>query len=161
MDREKFLKVLALVETDTDGEALNAARAATRMARAAGFSLGEAVRQIGGGGPAASSYSYVSEIVELRIKISELQSKLYDFQRRDGPSGFEQGYHAGFRAGLEAGTASGASKDDASYEAGRKAGFEEGAASERAATVAAYNRGLRDGRAGVDLAGRPKRRKAH
>src|SRR5690348_1223546 len=47
-DRDKFLKVLAYAESNIDGEALNAIRRATKLARASGLSLKEAVEQCGG-----------------------------------------------------------------------------------------------------------------
>jgi len=43
LDRGKFGKILALGESPNDGEALAAIRMATKLARAAGMSLGEAV----------------------------------------------------------------------------------------------------------------------
>lgn len=43
LDLNRFTKALALAESDQDGEALAAIRAAARMARGAGLSLGQAV----------------------------------------------------------------------------------------------------------------------
>jgi hypothetical protein len=69
-DRARFLKVLALAESDMDGEALAAIRKATAMARTAGLSLGEAV------GSGATSYDTEfqrGQVVRLETRLKKAE----------------------------------------------------------------------------------------
>jgi hypothetical protein len=75
LNRERFVKLLALAESDQDGEALSAVRKAAAMARAAGMSLGEAV------GTSPPDSSAIDPMVEFELtlsrrRISELERKL-------------------------------------------------------------------------------------
>lgn len=88
-DRARFLKVLALAESDMDGEALAAIRKAATMARAAGLSLGEAVES---GEPNNATDFHRGQVVRLETRIrnaererlaarvEELQEKLEDYR---------------------------------------------------------------------------------
>lgn len=86
-DRERFGKVLALAESPNDGEALAAIRMATKLARVAGLSLGQAIeapiirdireRDTGKAGHKELSEAYEAGLqAGLRVGAKELKTAL-------------------------------------------------------------------------------------
>lgn len=147
LDRERFLKVLALAESDQDGEALAAIRKASAMARAAGMSLGEAAGE--GESPASSGGLGGLERLQielLRHRIADLERQLAQKVHRSAAyeegkaEGWQQGYQQGARVYVERET----------YKDGYRAGYDAGQEFERAATNRAYSRGYADGQAAAN-----------
>jgi hypothetical protein len=89
-DREKFQKLVALAESANDHEALSAIRAAAKLARAAGESLGEAVRGSDAEPTSSIHYGYLGEqlskardeIDRLKVRITEIGAEMYEAGRR-------------------------------------------------------------------------------
>ena len=94
LDRERFLKILALAESDQDGEALAAIRKAAKMARAAGMSLGEAVD----GGRDADSHSDFRTL-RLEIELTTARATIVDLQRKLANGNDNAAYAKGFQKG--------------------------------------------------------------
>ncbi|MBF0392396.1 MAG: hypothetical protein HQL38_06915 [Alphaproteobacteria bacterium] len=72
LNRDRFVKVIALAESDQDGEALAAVRRAAVMARAAGMSLGQAIEGIAER-PTSSLDALVSRSCEAQIEASRME----------------------------------------------------------------------------------------
>src|SRR4051794_41175949 len=83
LNRDRFLRVLALAESDKDGEALSAIRKAAAMARACGLSLGEAAAKAAGNGV---HDRFGNDGVETSILKSENQRLKDDNERLDNES---------------------------------------------------------------------------
>jgi len=103
LNRERFVKLIALAESDQDGEALAAIRKAAAMAREAGMSLGQAV-----GVDAEPPPVFTGADIELsmaRLRIADLERKLAagpDEARMEAEhiKGYQRGHKAG-RAEIE------------------------------------------------------------
>lgn len=166
-NHERFAKLLSLLESDNDGEALNAARAAVRLARGAGLSMGEALSQhspaitagsrlgdawhAGFNTGVAGLRDVIDELERLRGEVTALRLKKSRDER------YQSGRLDGQREGEDRANAAWESRD--LYQSGYRAGFDAGTESERAATNRAYVRGLADGKAAASPAPKPRRRK--
>lgn len=102
-DRSRFVKVLALAESGNDAEALAALRKAAALARAAGFSLGEAV-----GGTArppkveARNADMAKTIGQLRYRLVAATERIKDLKTRAtalAERRWKDGHIVGQRAG--------------------------------------------------------------
>ncbi|WP_404379947.1 hypothetical protein [Caenispirillum salinarum] len=103
LDRARFLKVLALAESDVDGEALAAIRKAAAMARAAGLSLGEAVEGVAFPDTLPADM-LEAELILYRDRIAALERELAEaVEDRDGR-------RRAYRDGLAAGRAAAADR---------------------------------------------------
>lgn len=164
-NRDRFAKVLALAESDQDGEALAAVRKASEMARAAGMSLGQAVSGgessafgfSGNGGLASDAILNIAyrRIRDLEAMAASYREQLVAKLSRDAK--YQEGWAVGFREG-EASTGRKFANTDL-YKAGYKAGYDDGQESERSATNRAYDRGYADGKASVTASARPSVKK--
>jgi flagellar biosynthesis/type III secretory pathway protein FliH len=154
-DRERFLKVLALAESDQDGEALAAIRKASAMARAVGMSLGEAVEE--GAEPSATGMLDQIDWLQLNLlrrRVEDLEARLARKLERN--AAYQEGRAEGRRDGYERATQDYAQRD--AYQEGYRAGHDAGQESERAATNRAYSRGYADGQAAANQNTKPKRK---
>lgn len=99
LNRDRFLKVLSLAESDHDAEALAAIRKAAAMARAAGMSLGEAV-----GGTEQDSLTGLREMI-LETELAAARREIADLKRKASSerddANFAKGFEAGKRYGAE------------------------------------------------------------
>jgi hypothetical protein len=163
LDRDRFCKVLALAESDQDGEALAAVRKAVSMARAAGMSLGEAVSS----GEPESSFDFGAfaqalkgekENVRLKRLVAQLTEQLAAKVSRG--AGYQEGRLEGYEEGRKGAIREFMGLD--AFKEGYRSGFRAGEESERNATNRAYSRGYADGQASVSLkaAAKPRRQKA-
>jgi flagellar biosynthesis/type III secretory pathway protein FliH len=101
LNRDRFMKLIALAESNQDGEALSAIRKAASMARAAGMSLGEAVGSHADG-PANTLTSFMTEyeLTLARARIAELERKLcMGANEAQLDAAHSRGYVAGHKAG--------------------------------------------------------------
>lgn len=104
LNRDRFNKLIALAESDQDGEVLSAIRKAAAMARAAGLSLGEAVSiesdKSDFGSLAIREAMLSLELGQARALISELQRKLSSGAKQDQlDNAHAEGYQRGHKAG--------------------------------------------------------------
>lgn len=106
-DRARFVKLLALAESDVDGEALAAVRKAASMARAAGLSLGQAVDAGAStnASPSCLPDSVRVNLLEMELDIcrnhlAALQDELERTKTNDGS--YRRGYDLGYRDGMAA-----------------------------------------------------------
>jgi len=98
LNTDRFIKLLALAESDHDGEALVAIRKAAAMARAAGLSLGQAVAR--DTSPSLDLTMAEIELTAARRRIADLERQLAtgpDEARLD--EAHSKGYQRGHKAG--------------------------------------------------------------
>lgn len=146
-NRDRFAKVIALAESEHDGEALVAVRKARDIARSAGLSLGEAVSSsidasgfahysaVGGAKDAILAIAY-RRIKELEGVIASLERQKRPRREAEDAEMYGSGYRVGY-----------------------KAGFDDGQRSEIGATNRAYDRGYADGKASVQAGPEPNAKK--
>lgn len=116
-DRTRFTKVLALAESEHDGEALAAVRKAVVMARAAGLSLGEAV-----GTGTDSDTALDLHALTLKLELSAARREIADLRRqlvgRTDEARLDAAHVKGYERGHAAGKAEG--MREAKMEANRR-----------------------------------------
>ncbi|HLN23348.1 MAG TPA: hypothetical protein VK558_05120 [Patescibacteria group bacterium] len=101
MNRDRFVKLIALAESNQDHEALAAVRKASEMARAAGLSLGQAVTSASGTAP--RDYMAEIELTMARARIVVLERQLAaGADEAQLVTARAEGYGAGHKAGKAA-----------------------------------------------------------
>lgn len=96
LDRARFIKILALAESDHDGEALAAVRKAAKMARVAGMTLGQAAEagHDGDGATLALNMALI-RAMEAERRVKELERAAAGFDPESYSRGFEAGKQRG------------------------------------------------------------------